>query len=117
MHTRRSRRQFLALIGVGAAWIGFSQTAMLWPNRISQPAVQALLAATGSLGPVKIDANENPYGPSDKALQAMQRSFSQSGRYASNTPDLHRALCDHHQVDSGMLELGYGSSELLKMAA
>lgn len=117
MHTRRSRRQFLALSGVGAAWSGFSQTVMLWPNRLSQPAVQALLAATGSLGPVKIDANENPYGPSDKALQAMQRSFSQSGRYASNTPDLHRALCDHHQVDSGMLELGYGSSELLKMAA
>ena len=117
MHTRRSRRQFLALSGVGAAWSGFSQTVMLWPTRLSQPAVQALLAATGSLGPVKIDANENPYGPSDKALQAMQRSFSQSGRYASNTPDLHRALCDHHQVDSGMLELGYGSSELLKMAA
>jgi len=117
MQTRRSRRQFLALSGVGAAWSGLSQTAVSWPNRLSQPAVQALLAATGSLGPVKIDANENPYGPSDKALQAMQRSFSQSGRYASNTPDLHRALCDHHQVDSAMLELGYGSSELLKMAA
>ncbi len=67
--------------------------------------------------PVKIDANENPYGPSEKALQAIQKSFSQSGRYASNTPELHRALCSHHQVDSGMLELGYGSSELLKMAA
>ncbi len=117
MHTRRSRRQFLALSGVGAVWSGLSQTTMPWPNRLSQPAVQALLAATSSLGPVKIDANENPYGPSDKAIQAIQRTFGQSGRYASNTPDLHRALCEHHQVDSGMLELGYGSSELLKMAA
>lgn len=117
MHTRRSRRQFLALSGVGAAWSGLSQTAVSWPSRLSQPAVQASLVPTSPLGPVKIDANENPYGPSDKAIQAMQRNFGQSGRYASNTPDLHRALCDHHQVDSGMLELGYGSSELLKMAA
>jgi len=105
------------LSGAGAAWSGFSQTAKSWPNRLSQPAVQATTMPTGALGPVKIDANENPYGPSEKALQAIQKSFSQSGRYASNTPDLHRALCDHHQVDSGMLELGYGSSELLKMAA
>ena len=117
MTTRPSRRQFLVLSGAGAAWSGFSQTAKSWPNRLSQPAVQATTMPTGALGPVKIDANENPYGPSEKALQAIQKSFSQSGRYASNTPDLHRALCDHHQVDSGMLELGYGSSELLKMAA
>lgn len=117
MSTHRSRRQFLTLSGVGAAWTGLSESAMSWPNRLSQPATQALYALTGSLGPVKIDANENPYGPSDKAIQAIQRSFGQSGRYASNAPDLHRALCSHHQVDSGMLELGYGSSELLKMAA
>ena len=117
MRNLGSRRQFLALSGVGIAWSGLSQTAVSWPNKFSQSAVQALLAPTGSLGPVKIDANENPYGPSEKAIQAIQRTFSQSGRYASNTPELHRALCDHHQVDSGMIELGYGSSELLKMAA
>jgi histidinol-phosphate aminotransferase len=117
MSTRRSRRQFLAASAVGAAWSGLSQSAKSWPSGLHQPAVQAWVAPTGALGPVKIDANENPYGPSDKAIQAMQRTFSQSGRYASNTPDLHRALCEHHQVDSGMLELGYGSSELLKMAA
>jgi len=115
MSTGRSRRQFLALSGVGAAWSGLSQTGMSGPNRLRQPTVQTLLVPTGALGPVKIDANENPYGPSDRAIQAMQRSFNQSGRYANNTADLHRALCDHHQVDSGMLELGYGSSELLKM--
>ena len=116
MSIRRSRRQFLAVSGVGAAWSGLVQTALSRPHGLSQPAVQALLAPAGTFGPVKIDANENPYGPSEKALQAIQKSFSQSGRYASNTPELHQALCSHHQVDSGMLELGYGSSELLKMA-
>ena len=119
MSTYRSRRQFLVLGGAGAAWSGLSQTVQSSPNRLSRPAVQALLApaGSGSFGPVKIDANENPYGPSEKAIQAIQRNFGQSGRYAHNTPELHRSLCNHHQVDSGMLEVGYGSSELLKMAA
>src|SRR5689334_20379503 len=117
MSTRRSRRQFLALSGVGAAWSGLCRTAISRTSGLSQVAVQAMLASPGSLGAVKIDANENPYGPSQKAIQAIQRTFGQSGRYASNTPELHHALCNHHQVDSGMLELGYGSSELLKMAA
>src|SRR4029453_8602232 len=40
----------------------------------------------------------------------------QSGRYAQNTGQLHRALCDHHQISGGMLDIGYGSSEILKMA-
>lgn len=114
MSTRRSRRQFLAVSGV--AWSGLVQTALSRSHPLSQPAVRAWLAPAGTFGPVKIDANENPYGPSEKALQAIQKSFGQSGRYASNTPELHQALCSHHQVDSGMLELGYGSSELLKMA-
>ena len=117
MSTYRSRRQFLAMGGAGAAWSGLSQTLQSSPHPLSRPMVQALFAPAGSFGPVKIDANENPYGPSEKAIQAIQRNFGQSGRYAHNTPELHRALCDHHQVDSGMLEVGYGSSELLKMAA
>src|SRR5262245_13688325 len=99
MSTRHSRRQFLALGGVGAAWSGLSQSIAAGPNRLSH--LQALFAAPGAFGPVKIDANENPYGPSEKALQAIQKSFGQSGRYASNTPELHHALCSHHQVDSG----------------
>lgn len=117
MSIRRSRRQILTLGGVGAAWSSVSHTVLSWPNSLSRPAVQALLASSGTIELVKIDANENPYGPSEKAIQAIQQSIGQSGRYAGNTAELHRALCNHHQVDSGMLELGYGSSELLKMAA
>ena len=75
MSTCRSRRQFIALGGVGAAWSGLAQTALSWPHRLSQSAVQALLAPAGTLGPVKIDANENPYGPSEKAIQAIQQSL------------------------------------------
>ncbi|MCI0419366.1 MAG: histidinol-phosphate aminotransferase family protein, partial [Acidobacteria bacterium] len=80
MSNHSSRRQFLALGGAGAAWSSLFETGFALPNGIVAPAVQALLAPSGNVEAVKIDANENPYGPSEKAIQAIQKSFSQSGR-------------------------------------
>jgi len=112
-NTDRSRRKFLALTGAGVAWSGVSALAV---EPQSGRAAAAGPAVASSIYSVKIDSNENPYGPSEKAIQAIQASFSQSGRYAQNTGQLHRALCDHHQISGGMLDIGYGSSEILKMA-
>ena len=112
-NTDRSRRKFLALTGAGVAWSGVSALAV---EPQSGRAAAAVPAVASSIYSVKIDSNENPYGPSEKAIQAIQASFSQSGRYAQNTGQLHRALCDHHQISGGMLDIGYGSSEILKMA-
>jgi histidinol-phosphate/aromatic aminotransferase/cobyric acid decarboxylase-like protein len=87
---------------------------------MAQPAEPACSASTVDPGRnlpdlSKIDANENPYA-SEKAIQAIQRSFSQSS-VTPATPGTPSRFVHHHQVDSGMLEVGYGSSELLKMAA
>jgi histidinol-phosphate aminotransferase len=113
----RSRRRFLAVTGIGTAWGGIcSQLAALEPqSRLSpQPAVRP--PAGRPTGLVKIDSNENPYGPSEKAFLAIQAQFGQSGRYANNTSELYQALRNHHQVEGGMVDVGYGSSEILKMA-
>lgn len=111
----RSRRNFLALTGMSAAWSGVSpQPLAFQPHAVRSQASARVASAAGAF--VKIDSNENPYGPSEKALQAIQANFSQSGRYAANTRALHHALCNHHQVDGSMLDVGYGSSEILKMA-
>ena len=112
-NTDRSRRRFLALAGAGVAWGGVPALAAEPQPGRAAPAVPAVASSVYS---VKIDSNENPYGPSEKAIQAIQASFSQSGRYPHNTGQLHRALCDHHQVSGSMLDIGYGSSEILKMA-
>ncbi len=111
---RVSRRGFLFLTGIGAGRQAFAATGAL---KGSSAFSQASLLASTSSSFVKIDSNENPYGPSSKALEAMQASFGQSGRYASNTSELVRALCNHHGVSGQMLDVGYGSSEILKMAA
>ena len=66
---------------------------------------------------IKIDGNENPYGPSERAVQAIQSAIPRSNRYVLTADKLQRAIANHHQVGLGMIQLGYGSSEILKMAA
>jgi histidinol-phosphate aminotransferase len=101
---------------MGTAWSGLAPRPVLAfePQTAAQRNFRAHPGR--ETGFVKIDSNENPYGPSEKALQAMQANFSQSGRYAHNTGELYRALINHHQIQSGMLDIGFGSSEILKMA-
>ena len=65
-----------------------------------------------------MSANENPYGPSQKAHQAMQVAFDQCCRY----PDLqNEVLIDKlariNGVNRDQIVLGDGSSEILKLSA
>jgi histidinol-phosphate aminotransferase len=117
-----SRRAFLGLAGLGVAWAGVSSRSrnlQIYANHTwAMPSDFSLQASVASANlPVHIDSNENPYGPSEKAIAAMKSSFAQAGRYVHNPGELHRALCEHNKVDSSMIEVGYGSSEILKMAA
>jgi histidinol-phosphate aminotransferase len=117
-----SRRAFLGLAGLGVAWAGVSSRSrnlQIYANHTwVMPSDFSLQASVASANlPVHIDSNENPYGPSEKAIAAMKSSFAQAGRYVHNPGELHRALCEHNKVDSSMIEVGYGSSEILKMAA
>ena len=68
-------------------------------------------------GTVRIDSNENPYGPSAKALQAMTRSQKISARYPDALEDeVTAALAALHQVAPEQVILGCGSGEILRMA-
>ncbi len=67
---------------------------------------------------VKIASNENPLGPSPKALQAIRAALPDLHRY----PDgegfyLKQALAEHLQVSSVHLILGNGSNEILELLA
>ena len=66
---------------------------------------------------VKLASNENPFGPSPKAVEAMRACLSNSHRY----PDaggyyLRRKLAALHQVDPDNIVLGCGSTELIQLA-
>lgn len=68
-------------------------------------------------GAVRLDSNENPYGPSPKALEAMSRLQSVAARYPDALEDkVKEALAKLHGVAPESIILGCGSGEILRMA-
>src|SRR5881398_1856994 len=108
-----SRRKFAQLLGIGAA------AAVVRPSLSFAKPTQSVttpLKEAGSI--VRLSANENPYGPCSKALQAMTDSFGLSCRY----PDEHNnvlidKLATLNHVDRNEILLGDGSGEILKLCA
>ncbi|MGE7812625.1 histidinol-phosphate transaminase [Pseudomonas sivasensis] len=64
---------------------------------------------------VKLNTNENPYGPSPKALAAMQAELNDNLRlYPDPNSDLlKQAVAKYYRVDAGKVFLGNGSDEVL----
>lgn len=66
---------------------------------------------------IKLASNENPFGPSPKAVEAMRACLPDSHRY----PDaggfyLRQKLAARHQVEMNNIVLGCGSTELIQLA-
>src|SRR5882762_4592603 len=108
-----SRRKFAQLLGAGAAAIIVRP-----PLSFAKPtqSVATPLAESGNI--IRLSANENPYGPSPKALQAITESFGLACRY----PDEHNnvlidKLAKLNGVNHDQILLGDGSSEILKLCA
>src|SRR6266571_5351430 len=104
-----SRRRFAQLLGAGAA------------AAVVRPAFSfATEAVPKSMvkGVVRLSANENPYGPSPKALKAMNDAFNLSCRYPDEHNDLLiDALAKLNGVNRDQILLGDGSGEILKLCA
>jgi len=108
-----SRRRFAQLLGAGAAAVVVKP-----PLSFAKPTQSAATSSTRGRNIVRLSANENPYGPSLKALQAMTDSFGLSCRY----PDEHNNLLIEKlaKLNGGnhdQILLGDGSSEILKLCA
>src|SRR5437762_9083813 len=104
-----SRRRFAQLLGAGAA------TAVIRPafSFATEPVPKSTVQ-----GIVRLSANENPYGPSPKALRAMNDAFNLSCRYPDEHADeLLDALAKLNGVNRDQILLGDGSGEILKLCA
>ncbi len=63
---------------------------------------------------VKLSSNENPFGPSDRAKDAFQRSVHQIHRYPSTDhASLRAAIADAHGLDASRIICGVGSDEII----
>src|SRR6266404_4959546 len=106
-----SRRDFARLLGAGAAatLVRPAGSFAKQPDHIPAPS---------AIGVVRLSANENPYGPSPKAFQAITDSFGLACRY----PDEHNnvlidKLAKLNGVNHDQILLADGSGEILKLCA
>src|SRR2546428_1136345 len=108
-----SRRRFAQLLSIGAATVVVRP-----PLSFAKPTQSIATASTAGSNIVRLSANENPYGPCPKALQAITDSFGLACRY----PDEHNnvlidKLAKLNSVNHDEVLLGDGSGEILKLCA
>ena len=110
-----SRRGFLrSLGGCAAAGLagpyaldGASRALTLQPSRFNPDA-----------GLVRLDCNENPYGPSTKVADAIRSSIENANRYPRmEYESLAERIAGFHNVKPERVLLGCGSTEILRVAA
>jgi histidinol-phosphate aminotransferase len=67
---------------------------------------------------IKMASNENPFGPSPKAVAAMQACVAESNFYPDNDSQaLRHKLAESHQVAPEQIVVGAGSTSLLDILA
>ena len=106
-----SRRKFAQLLGAGAA-AAVARPALT----LAKPPVKT--TAINLAGVVRLSSNENPYGPSAKALQAMTDAYGLACRYPDALVDsLAESVAKTNGVANDQVLIGDGSGEILKLCA
>ncbi len=108
-----SRRSFVRALGVGGV-------AVMVPEVVSARGREGgvpLNGPTSVVGPIRLNSNENPLGPSQESLHAIQRAFGSASRYPrKEESDLREALAEHLSTHPDRIVLGCGSTEILTTA-
>src|SRR5437868_4164975 len=112
-----SRRVLLRRIGAAAAGAAAAGAATAPAFAGAVPLFDG--AFTGRAGPIRLDRNENAYGPSLSAIAAMQEAARTAAfRYPKpDTEALRDAIARIHHVSSDRIVLGCGATEILRMTA
>jgi len=92
-----------------------SQSRCLHPYVPGKP-VEQLLAEKGLNEAIKLASNENPYGPSPKAVAAVRMAAKRVNRYPDGDAGaLKQALADRHHTRPENILAGNGSNEVLEL--
>jgi histidinol-phosphate aminotransferase len=110
-----SRRGFLRSLGAGATFGATARSPFISLSRaaIFEPVPSAQMDAL-----VRLNNNENPYGPSNRVANAIQSFAGSVNRYPlMEERSLTQRIADQHRVKPEQILLGCGSTDILRMAA
>src|SRR5512135_3386787 len=80
--------------------------------------IEELERELGISGSIKLASNENPLGPSPKAVAAVKKALATAHRYPDGSGfALTQALAKKFSVEPSRIILGNGSNELIELAA
>jgi histidinol-phosphate aminotransferase len=110
-----SRRGFLCLLGAGAA----AEIAVHWPlNGTSGAATFEPSRPNQDDGYIRLNSNENAYGPSTKVADAIKYSGGSANRYPRTEYNwLIERIASVNNVKPEQVLLGCGSTEILRISA
>jgi histidinol-phosphate aminotransferase len=110
-----SRRNFFRTLGVGAA----ASAVAHWPfAEFAHGTPFEPARGSDAHGAVRLNSNENPYGPPARAMAAIRAAMASSNRYPFMDYDpLAQKIADFHHLKREQVVFGCGSSEILRVAA
>jgi histidinol-phosphate aminotransferase len=111
-----SRRSFFGGLAAAVGVIGL-RPETLWAQARAAAARQRRPRPTEAEydAYAKLAANENPYGPYESAMEAMNHAFKYANRYGYPDADIQEKIAEHHGVEPENILLGAGSGEILSV--
>src|SRR5262245_49703458 len=111
-----ARRNFMGKMAIVLGYAGLGPLQVSGQNRARQA------AAAVTPDPKKVDYdklaklanNENPYGPSEAVMKAMNDAWKYANRYGYPDGGIVEAIAEHHHVKPENVLIGCGSTEILK---
>ena len=111
------RRNFMGKMAIVLGYAGLGPLQLSAQNRVRQG------AAAEAPDPKKVDYdklaklanNENPYGPSEAVMKAMNDAWKYANRYGYPDGGIVEAIAEHHHVKPENVLIGCGSTEILKV--
>ncbi len=95
----------------------FTPTIASLPSTIPFVGPETIVRQTGIALRARIGANESVFGPSPKAIAAMQAAAHESWQYGDpEVHDLRKAIADHHRVSLANVSVGEGIDGLFGLA-
>src|SRR5262245_18581923 len=112
------RRNFIGRIAALLGYAGLAPFELSAQSRSRQTAAAAKSTLDKKIDYdkfAKLANNENPYGPSEAVMKAMNDAWRYANRYAYPDGGIVDAIAEHHGVKPENVLLGCGSSEILKI--
>ena len=108
-----SRHGFVGSLAAALGYLGLGPKSALWAQTGRRRRPRPTEAEYDAFA--KLSSNENPYGPSDAVMEAMNHAFKYANRYGYPDGNVLQAIAEHHGVEPENVLLGAGSGEILNV--